>query len=216
MKKKRTAILISGRGSNMAALIDAARHKDYPAEIALVISNRPQAPGLDRARDAGIKTIAIDHKQYGNRVAFEARMHEALLDHDIDLIANAGFMRMLTGGFVDRWRDRHLNIHPSLLPAFPGLDTHQRAIDANVQIAGCTVHFIRLEMDSGPIVAQAAVPVMPNDTADTLAARVLEAEHKLYPHALKLVASGAVRVEGDRVVFNPPVGKTPTLIWPPV
>ncbi len=216
MTKKRTAILISGRGSNMAALIDAARHKDYPAEIALVISNRPEAPGLDRARDAGIKTVAIDHKQYGNRVAFEARMHETLLDHGIDLIANAGFMRMLTGGFVDRWRDRHLNIHPSLLPAFPGLDTHQRAIDANVQIAGCTVHFIRLEMDSGPIVAQAAVPVMPNDTADTLAARVLEAEHKLYPHALKLVASGAARVVDDRVVFTPPIGKTPTLIWPPV
>lgn len=216
MTKKRTAILISGRGSNMAALIDAARHKDYPAEIALVISNRPEAPGLDRARDAGIKAIAIDHKQYGNRVAFESRMHETLLDHGIDLIANAGFMRMLTGGFVDRWRNRHLNIHPSLLPAFPGLDTHKRAIDANVQIAGCTVHFIRLEMDSGPIVAQAAVPVMPNDTADTLAARVLEAEHKLYPHALKLVASGAARVVDDRVVFNPPFGKTPTLIWPPV
>lgn len=216
MQKKRTAILISGRGSNMAALIDAARHKDYPAEIALVISNRPEAAGLDRAREAGIKTVAIDHKQFGNRVAFEARMHEALLDHEIDLIANAGFMRMLTGGFVDRWRDRHLNIHPSLLPAFPGLDTHQRAIDAGVQITGCTVHFVRLEMDSGPIVAQAAVPVMPNDTADTLAARVLEAEHKLYPHALRLVASGAARVVDDRVTFAPPAGKLPFLLWPPV
>ncbi len=216
MQKKRTAILISGRGTNMAALIDAARHKDYPAEIALVISNRPEAAGLDRAREAGIKTVAIDHKQFGNRVAFEARMHEALLDHEIDLIANAGFMRMLTGGFVDRWRDRHLNIHPSLLPAFPGLDTHQRAIDAGVQITGCTVHFVRLEMDSGPIVAQAAVPVMPNDTADTLAARVLEAEHKLYPHALRLVASGAARVVDDRVTFSPPAGKLPSLLWPPV
>lgn len=213
---KSIVILISGRGSNMAALIEAARHKDYPAEIALVITNRPEAAGLQRAQAAGIKTITLDHKQYGNRVAFESRMHEALLDHRIDLIANAGFMRMLTGGFVDRWRDRHLNIHPSLLPSFQGLDTHQRAIDANVQIAGCTVHFIRLEMDSGPIVAQAAVPVMPDDTAETLGARVLEAEHKLYPHALKLVASGAARVVDDRVVFDPPAGRTPTLIWPPV
>jgi phosphoribosylglycinamide formyltransferase-1 len=216
MQKVKTAILISGRGSNMMALIEAARAKDYPAEIALVISNKPEAAGIEKAKAEGIRTVVIDHKQFGNRVAFEARLHQTLLDHQIQLIANAGFMRMLTGGFVDRWRDRHLNIHPSLLPAFPGLDTHERAIDEGVKIAGCTVHFIRLEMDTGPIVAQAAVPVQPNDTADTLSARVLEAEHRIYPLALRMVASGEARVENDRIVFAPPIGKLPMLIWPPV
>jgi phosphoribosylglycinamide formyltransferase-1 len=200
MARKRTAILISGRGSNMAALIEAARAPDYPAEIALVVSNRPEAAGLERARVAGIEAVAIDHKVFATRMAFEARLHQTLLDHRIDLLANAGFMRLLTGGFVDRWKDRHLNIHPSLLPAFPGLDTHQRALDAGVTITGCTVHFVRLEMDSGPIIAQAAVPVQRGDTAETLAARVLEAEHKLYPLALKLVASGAVRVVQETIV----------------
>jgi phosphoribosylglycinamide formyltransferase 1 len=203
MPRKRTAILISGRGSNMAALIDAARAADYPAEIALVVSNRPEAAGLERARAAGIEAIAIDHKQFATRMAFEARLHQTLLDHRIDLIANAGFMRLLTGGFVDRWRDRHLNIHPSLLPSFPGLDTHQRALDAGVTITGCTVHFVRLEMDSGPIIAQAAVPVLPTDTAETLSARVLAAEHRLYPIALRLVASGTARVENEMFVRPP-------------
>jgi phosphoribosylglycinamide formyltransferase 1 len=149
-------------------------------------------------------------------MAFEARLHQALLDARVDLICNAGFMRMLTGGFVDRWKDRQLNIHPSLLPAFPGLDTHQRVLDQGALITGATVHFIRTEMDAGPIVAQAAVPVLPNDTADTLAARVLDAEHKLYPHALELVASGAVTVKDERVVMAPPVGKVPFLLWPPL
>ncbi len=216
IRRKRVAILISGRGSNMAALIDAARAKDYPAEISLVVSNRTEAAGIERAKAAGIKTVVIDHTEYGNRVAFEARLHTALLEHQTELIVNAGFMRMLTGGFVDRWRDRHLNIHPSLLPAYPGLNTHGRALMDGVQITGCTVHFIRVEMDAGPIVAQAAVPVQPHDTAETLAARVLEAEHKLYPHALKLIASGQARVENERVVFAPAIGKLPTLIWPPI
>jgi phosphoribosylglycinamide formyltransferase 1 len=216
MAKKRVAILISGRGSNMVNLIEAASAKDYPAEITLVVSNRPDAAGLERAQACGIKALAIDHKVFGNRVAFEARLHQTLLDWNIDLICNAGFMRMLTGGFVDRWRDRQLNIHPSLLPALPGLHTHQRAIDQGVMITGCTVHFVRLEMDSGPIVAQAAVPVMSGDTEATLSARVLEAEHKLYPHALRLVASGAAKVVGDRVVIDRPVGRVPQLIWPPV
>jgi phosphoribosylglycinamide formyltransferase 1 len=216
MAKKRVAILISGRGSNMMSLIEAAQAKDYPAEIALVISNRPNAGGLGRAQAAGIKTHVIDHVQFGNRVAFEARLHQTLLDWNIELICNAGFMRMLTGGFVDRWRDRQLNIHPSLLPAFPGLDTHQRVIDQGVMITGCTVHFVRLEMDSGPIVAQVAVPVMPDDTAERLSARVLEAEHKLYPHALRLVASGAARLVEERIVVDAPVGRVPHLIWPPL
>lgn len=216
MTKKRVAILISGRGSNMMSLIEAASAKDYPAEIALVVSNRPEAAGLERAQAMGIKALAIDHTVFGNRVAFEARLHQTLLDWNIDLICNAGFMRMLTGGFVDRWRDKQLNIHPSLLPALPGLHTHQRAIDQGLMLTGCTVHFVRLEMDSGPIVAQAAVPVLPDDTEATLGARVLAAEHKLYPHALRLVASGAAKVVGDRVVIEPPVGRVPSLIWPPV
>ena len=216
MAKKRVALLISGRGSNMVSLIEAASAKDYPAEIALVISNRPDAAGLERAQAMGIKALAIDHKVFGNRVAFEARLHQTLLDWNIDLVCNAGFMRMLTGGFVDRWRDRQLNIHPSLLPALPGLHTHQRAIDQGIMITGCTVHFVRLEMDSGPIVAQAAVPVLPDDTEATLSARVLEAEHKLYPHALRLVASGVAKVVADRVVIDQPAGRVPQLIWPPL
>jgi phosphoribosylglycinamide formyltransferase 1 len=216
MARKRTALLISGRGSNMAALIAAAEAPDYPAEIVLVVSNKPEAGGLARAEAAGVPTVVIDHQQFANRMAFEARLHQTLLAHQVELIANAGFMRLLTGGFVDRWRDRHLNIHPSLLPAFQGLDTHARALMDGVQITGCTVHFIRLEMDCGPIVAQAAVPVLPTDTTETLGARVLAAEHQLYPHALRLVASGAARVENDRVVFSAGSGPVPTLIWPPV
>ena len=188
--KRRVAILISGRGSNMQSLVRAMRQPGFPAEPVVVISNRPEAAGLEWAKGQGITTVAIDHKAFANRMAFEARLHQTLLEHGADLICNAGFMRLLTGGFVDRWKDRQLNIHPSLLPAFPGLDTHQRVLDSGALITGCTVHFVRLEMDSGPIVAQAAVPVMPSDTADALAARVLSAEHKLYALALRLVHSG--------------------------
>jgi phosphoribosylglycinamide formyltransferase 1 len=216
VQKRRLGILISGRGSNMQALVAAMRRPGFPAEPAVVLSNRPEAGGLEWARAQGIPVQAIDHKQYANRMAFEARLHQALLDAKVDLICNAGFMRMLTGQFVDRWRDRQLNIHPSLLPSFPGLDTHQRVLDQGALITGATVHFIRTEMDAGPIVAQAAVPVLPDDTAETLGARVLEAEHKLYPHALELVASGRVTVKDERVVMPPPAGKVPTLLWPPM
>ena len=213
--KKRIGILISGRGSNMMSLIDAARAPDSPAEIAVIVSNRPEALGLIRAHELGIPAVAIDHKLFASRVPFEMRLHQALLDHNCDLICNAGFMRLLTGGFVDRWKDRHLNIHPSLLPAFPGLDIHKRVLEQGVLITGCTVHFVRVEMDAGPIVAQAAVPVLPDDTEATLAARVLEAEHKLYPHALRLVASGAARVVQERVVFEAGlVGFQPPLVVP--
>ena len=213
--KKRIGILISGRGSNMMSLIDAARAPDSPAEIAVIVSNRPEALGLIRAHELGIPAVAIDHKLFASRVPFEMRLHQALLDHKCDLICNAGFMRLLTGGFVDRWKDRHLNIHPSLLPAFPGLDIHKRVLEQGVLITGCTVHFVRVEMDAGPIVAQAAVPVLPDDTEATLAARVLEAEHKLYPHALRLVASGAARVVQERVVFAAGlVGFQPPLVVP--
>jgi phosphoribosylglycinamide formyltransferase-1 len=214
--KKRVAILISGRGSNMVSLINAARAPDYPAQIVTVISNRPTAAGLKFAQDAGIPTVVIDHKAYATRMAFEAKMHQALLDADVELICSAGFMRMLTGGFVDRWKNRQLNIHPSLLPAFPGLDTHERALQEGVRIHGCTVHFVRLEMDTGPIVAQAAVAVLPGDTPDLLAARVLEAEHKLYPHALRLVASGAVRVSDEEIRFAPPTDTPAPLFSPPL
>lgn len=214
-QRKRVGVLISGRGSNMGALIEATRNPDYPAKIVVVISNRPDAAGLEAARQAGIDTVVIDHKLYATRMAFEAKLHQALLGARVDLICNAGFMRLLTGGFVDRWRDRQLNIHPSLLPAFPGLNTHKRAIDQGVMLTGCTVHFVRLEMDSGPIIAQSAVPVLPSDTEDTLAARVLEAEHALYPHALKLVASGVARVHNETVVYDELPGRTPTLTWPP-
>lgn len=197
--RKRVGILISGRGSNMSALIDACKDPSYPAEIVIVISNRPDAPGLQTAAKEGIATVTMDHKAYSTREAFEKDLDGALRAAKVDLVCSAGFMRLLTEGFVDAWRNRQLNIHPSLLPAFKGLDTHKRALDAGVKLSGCTVHFVRTEMDTGPIVAQAAVPVLVDDTPDTLAARVLAAEHKLYPYALELVASGKARVDGERV-----------------
>lgn len=214
MTKKRTAILISGRGSNMQALVAAMREPDFPAEPAVVVANRPEALGLSWAAEHGIPTVAIDHRQYANRMAFEARLHQALLDHGVELICLAGFMRLLTGSFVDRWRDRLMNIHPSLLPAFPGLDTHQRALDAGALIVGCTVHFVRMEMDSGPILAQAAVGVLPGDTPETLSARVLEAEHRIYPLALRLVASGAVRIDNETAMFATPMELPAPLVVP--
>jgi phosphoribosylglycinamide formyltransferase-1 len=195
--KKRVAVLISGRGSNMQALVEAARAPDYPAEIALVISNRPDAPGLAWAKAQGIPALGFDHKHYESREHFEGQMQSMLDLSKIDIVALAGFMRLMTPGFVERWRDRMINIHPSLLPSFKGLKTHERVLEAGVRISGCTVHFVRAEMDDGPIVAQAAVPVEASDTADTLATRVLAAEHRLYPHALALVARGQVRVDGE-------------------
>ncbi|MGB2931820.1 MAG: phosphoribosylglycinamide formyltransferase [Methyloceanibacter sp.] len=200
MTRKRIGILISGRGSNLQALIDACKDRRYPAEIVLVISNVPGAYGLTRAEAAGIPALTINHKNFPSREEFDAAVDAALREARIELLCNAGFMRLHTPGFVEGWRNRHLNIHPSLLPAFRGLDTHARVIDAGAKISGCTVHFVRAEMDDGPIVAQAAVPVLSDDTADSLAARVLGAEHRLYPHALALVASGAVSVTGERVL----------------
>ncbi|MFM9938711.1 MAG: phosphoribosylglycinamide formyltransferase [Hyphomicrobiaceae bacterium] len=214
MIKKRVGILISGRGSNMMSLIAACQQPDFPAEIAVVVSNRPEAPGLEKAAAAGIKTMVIDHKLFASRVPFEMKLHGALMDHGVDLICNAGFMRLLTGGFVDRWRDRQLNVHPSLLPALPGLDTHARAIDQGLMIHGCTVHFVRLEMDTGPIVAQAAVPVLPNDTAEALGTRVLVQEHIIYPHALRLVAGGHVRIERERAIISAPLDIPQAMISP--
>ena len=195
MTRKRIAILISGRGSNMAALIAAARDPNYPAEIAVVISNRPDAAGLAHANRAGIATTIIDHKAFGkDRTAFEAALGAKLSEQRIDLICLAGFMRLFTPQFVQEWDGRMLNVHPSLLPAFPGIDPHGQALRAGVKLSGATVHFVIPEMDAGPIIAQEAVPVEEGDTADALAARVLAAEHRIYPLAVRLVAEGRVRV----------------------
>ena len=211
----RIAVLISGRGSNLKSLIDACAARDYPAKIGLVLSNRPDAAGLVHAEDAGIPHKVIDHKKFKTREDFDAELHRALTTAEIELVCNAGFMRILTDEFVHQWRDRLLNIHPSLLPAFKGLHVHQRAIDAGVRISGATVHFVRPEMDEGPIVAQAAVPVLPDDTADTLADRILSAEHKLYPYALRLVAEGKARVADERVVISDGHSNTPGPIFMP-
>jgi phosphoribosylglycinamide formyltransferase-1 len=194
-ERRRVAVLISGRGSNMASLIEAARDPAYPAEIVLVVSNRPDAGGLERARAAGIATAVIDHKRHPDRESFDAALDQTLREHAIEIVCLAGFMRILTPGFVEAWAGRMLNIHPSLLPEFKGTDTHRRALAAGVARHGCTVHFVTPELDSGPIVAQAEVPVLPDDTEDTLAARVLAQEHLLYPRALALVASGRATLD---------------------
>jgi len=203
MSRKRVAVLISGRGSNMAALIEAAKDKDYPAEIALVLSNKADAAGLQFARAAGIATAVIGHTAFGkDRAAFDAAMQDALVQHRIDIVCLAGFMRLLTPGFVAQWPRRMLNIHPSLLPAFKGLDTHKRALESGAAVHGATVHFVVAELDSGPIIVQAAVAVRPDDTEAALAARVLAQEHRIYPLALKLVAEGRVQVKDGRCLID--------------
>jgi phosphoribosylglycinamide formyltransferase 1 len=187
--KKRVAVLISGRGSNMTALIEAAKASDYPADIVLVVSNRPNAPGLVRARAEGVPSVVIDHVPFGkDREAFERALDDTLRSHRVDLVCLAGFMRRLTPRFVQRWNGRMLNIHPSLLPQFKGLHTHRRALEAGIKEHGATVHFVVPEVDAGPIVAQERVPVHAGDTEETLAARVLEVEHRLYPRALRSLA----------------------------
>lgn len=203
MSRKRVAVLISGRGSNMAALIAAARDKDYPAEIVLVVSNRPGAGGLATAQAAGIATEVIDHTAHGkDRAAFERALQDALERHKVELICLAGFMRLLSATFVAAWQGRMLNIHPALLPAFKGLDTHRRALAAGAKVHGATVHFVVPEMDAGPIVAQGAVAVRDDDDEQALAARVIEVEHRIYPLALRLVAEGRVRVVDGRCLID--------------
>jgi phosphoribosylglycinamide formyltransferase-1 len=198
-RKRRVAILISGRGSNMAALITAAQTDDFPAEIALVLSNRSDAKGLTAASEAGLTTAVVDHRQFGkDREAFERALQRELEAHQIDIVCLAGFMRLLTPWFVSRWEGRMLNIHPALLPAFKGLDTHERALAAGVRIHGATVHFVVPEMDSGPVIAQGALGIGDDDTAETLAHRVLAIEHRIYPLALRLVAEGRVRLGDGR------------------
>ncbi len=199
MKKLKIGVLISGRGSNLQALIDACADPAFPADIVAVISNVAEAAGLARAKDAGISTRVIDHRQFDSREAFDAALDAELKKSKAELVCLAGFMRVLTDGFVARWRDRLINIHPSLLPAFTGRNTHERVLKAGVRFTGCTVHFVRPEMDQGPIIIQAAVPVHAGDDAAALAARVLEAEHRIYPEAVRLIAEGRVRVVADVV-----------------
>ena len=201
-KRRRTAVLISGRGSNLQALIDAAAAPDYPAEIVLVLSNRPDAKGLERAAAAGIPTSVVPHRDYETRAAFETALTEVLSEAGAELVCLAGFMRVLTEAFVGRWRGRLVNIHPSLLPAFRGLDTHARALAAGVKLHGCSVHLVSTEVDEGPIIGQAAIPVLPGDDEAALAARVLEAEHRLYPLCLGLLAGDRVWVEDGVAVVR--------------
>ncbi len=215
MPKARIAVLISGRGSNLQALIDAANDPGFPAEIGLVISNRPKAAGLERAAKAGISQETIDHKDFETREDFEAALNDALKIAKIDFICLAGFMRRLTDGFASDWRGRLINIHPSLLPAFKGLHVHERMIEAGVKLAGCTVHFVSSEVDAGPIIGQAAVPVLPGDDADMLAARILEQEHKLYPACLKLLIEGKARLSGHTVPYTNDVAASGAVTNPP-
>jgi phosphoribosylglycinamide formyltransferase 1 len=215
--KRRVAILISGRGSNMAALIEAARKENFPAEIAMVISNRADAVGLEKARASGVATLTIESKPFGkDRAAFEAALQSALDQHRIELICLAGFMRLFTAEFVQHWYGRMLNIHPSLLPSFPGLEPQAQALRAGVRVSGATVHFVVPETDAGPILMQGAVAVRDDDTPETLAARILKIEHRIYPAALRLVADGKFRLEGDICKTVGEAGSEGTLISPAV
>jgi len=202
MIRRRTAILLSGRGTNMAALLAAAT-ADFPAAIAFVLSNDPAAPGLARARAAGIEALALDHRPFrGDRAAHEAAIDAELARREIEIVCLAGYMRILTPFLVGRWKGRMLNVHPSLLPAFPGLDTHARALAAGVKLHGCTVHLVSETVDDGPILAQAAVPVLPDDSEETLSARILAQEHRIYPRAIQLYAEGRLHVVGRKVMVD--------------
>ncbi|MBE1237461.1 phosphoribosylglycinamide formyltransferase [Phaeovibrio sulfidiphilus] len=201
-QKKRVAILISGRGSNMEALANAAMDPGYPARIVLVVSNDPEAPGLEIASSLGIQTAVVDHRLHPTKTSFENTLQACLEEAETEIVCLAGFMRILSAEFVNRWHNRLLNIHPSLLPSFPGLDTHKRAIEAGVLFHGCTVHLVRPVVDGGPILMQAVVPVRPTDTPETLGSRVLQLEHQLYSEALALVSEGRVQVVGEKVIMK--------------
>jgi phosphoribosylglycinamide formyltransferase-1 len=215
MGRLKLGVLISGRGSNLQALIDACKVPDFPAEIVLVLSNRAAAGGLDRARRAGIAVAVIPHAEFADRTAFDSAVDKALRAAGVELVCLAGFMRLLTAGFVTGWGDRIVNIHPSLLPAFRGAHAHADALAAGVRISGCTVHIVRPEMDDGPILVQAAVPVLADDTEDTLAARVLEAEHLCYPFAVRAIAEGRVTIDGAHAVIDAEIEETAMLVNPP-
>ncbi len=214
--RKRTAILISGRGSNMAALIAAAKERDFPAEIVGVVSSRADARGLAIAQAENIPARALEQKDFADKAAYDGALDEALEEMGAELVCLAGYMRMLLPGFVAKWAGRLINIHPSLLPLFPGLHTHRRALTAGVALHGCTVHFVTAEVDAGPIIAQAAVPVVAGESESELAARVLKVEHRLYPQALAMVASGAAWIEAGRTRFADGFGRPGerALVWP--
>ncbi|MGF1629567.1 MAG: phosphoribosylglycinamide formyltransferase [Kiloniellaceae bacterium] len=212
----KVGVLISGRGSNLKSLLDACALPGFPAEIVTVVANRPEAAGLDHARAAGVASVVVDHKTFDSREAFEAAITTVLEEAGVALVCLAGFMRVVTPGFVRRWQGRMINIHPSLLPLFPGLDTHARALAAGVKLHGCSVHYVSEEVDGGPLIGQAAVPVVPGDDAESLANRVLAAEHRLYPACLRLVAEGSARLVEGKVkisgdfedgaqIFSPPL-----------
>ncbi len=200
--RKRTAVLISGRGSNMAALVKAAQDPNFPAKIDLVLSNKADAAGLEFAASHGVPTRVLSHKGYGDRQAFDEALDGVLREEGIEIVCLAGFMRLLTPWLVTQWQDRMINVHPSILPSFKGLHTHERALEMGVRVHGCTVHFVRAEMDAGPIILQAVVPIEADDTPDTLAARVLTQEHIIYPKGLELLAAGRLCVKDERVEIS--------------
>ena len=202
MGRLKLGVLFSGRGTNLQAILDACRDPCFPAEIALALSNKPDAPGLLRAQKAGVPSSVINHKNFADRQSFEQAMNTQLDEAGVELVCLAGFMRLLTATFVNHWNGRAINIHPSLLPAYPGLNTHARAINDGARFAGCTVHFLSAKMDSGPIIAQAATPISANDTPDSLAARVLEAEHEIYRRAIRWVAEGRITLHEGRIVID--------------
>lgn len=207
---KRIVILISGRGSNLQSILDAR----LDAQIAAVISNNPAARGIDIARSAGVDTAVIDHRAFPDRASFEAVLADKVDSYGPDLLVLAGFMRILTEGFIKRFKNRIMNIHPSLLPAFPGVDTHRRALHEGVRIHGCTVHFVTPDLDHGPIVVQAAVPVLPGDDEDRLAARVLEQEHRIYPEAIRWYLDGSLKFDGNRVTVSAGRSAPDAIVWP--
>jgi phosphoribosylglycinamide formyltransferase-1 len=215
MSRLKLGVLISGRGSNLQALIDACADPAFPAEIALVLANRADAAGLGRAERGGIATAVVSHRDYADRASFDAAIDRTLRDARVELVCLAGFMRLLTAGFVNSWGDRIVNIHPSLLPAFKGAHAHTDVLAAGVRISGCTVHIVRPEMDDGPILVQAAVPVLPDDTEESLAARVLQAEHRCYPYAVRAIAEGRVQIDGARAIIDFGADTNACLINPP-
>ena len=214
MAKLKLCVFISGRGSNLQSLIEACADDSYPAKIALVISNIDGIQGLERAKAAGIQTSVINTKSFNSPSSVDTSIIEAIKSFNVDLICLAGYMRILSDKFVDHWQDRMINIHPSLLPSFKGLDVQQRAIDAGVRFSGCTVHYVRREMDTGPIILQAAVPVMNNDSAETLAERILKQEHKIYPLAVKLIAQGRITIKNECVLIDGAINPGSILINP--
>ncbi len=215
MARLKLGVLISGRGSNLQGLIAACAETTYPAEIVLVLANKPDAMGLEHAREAGIATAVVEHGDFPDRESFDKAVHAQLKDADVEWVCLAGFMRLLSSWFVETWHDRIINIHPSLLPAFKGIDAHAQAIAAGVKLSGCTVHIVRTEMDAGPILVQAAVPLLPDDTEDSLAARILTVEHQCYPLAVRLIAEGRVQIDGDTAIVAMPPDIGDQIISPP-